>query len=632
MISLGRWQFDFNEPLLIGLSVLLLASFLLSVHLVQKRLLKRAPLRAVAIMLLNFTAYGAVFLLLLEPGLNRQVQQSVTLITEGAETGTAGSTYPDKLYVAPGVPTSPANTQNLVTANWLLDTTQLSLREPALSEINVHGFGLERDQWQKLPKHLKVRFEPPDIHGFTAMRWPRSLTEGEVLLLSGHYQTPGNDAIIQLRLLDPAGNHIDEARIKSGQSFHLAARVKTSGNLAYKLQAWNNDLMLSEQIVPLEVAAGNPVNILIRQSAPSFETRALMKYAESQGHRIRLITDISKGKTISQSANLPAGTDNSLSPQNLAEHDLLTMDGRALVNLPATQRQWLNEAVEQGLGLLLLADSTLMENIRDLSLLNGFHLAPLTDTETTLVPRLLTADAKNWQEPVTVAAMQLSAEDADVLIDDGQNRSLVVNRQKGLGHIGISLISHSHSWLTSGHNALWGDYWRTLFSNLARQRQQGYLLSQAQTEFHRVNQRVAVCALNTEDDSKVFVSALATPGHASVFKLTLAADRLNSPRQCVYFWPEVNGWYQLQLYSSNLDSVVDQKTIYVFAADQWLAQHRSERLQATMARAINSKTLLLEPEARWVSEPLSPFWLWLTLVFSASCLWLERKLDFAWKI
>ena len=59
------------------------------------------------------------------------------------------------------------------------------------------------------------------------------------------------------------------------------------------------------------------------------------------------------------------------------------------------------------------------------------------------------------------------------------------------------------------------------------------------------------------------------------------------------------------------------------------AQLRVFEFEATLARSSDNMKKPMETAASRVSEPLSPFWLWLTLIFSASCLWLERKLDFA---
>jgi hypothetical protein len=114
-----------------------------------------------------------------------------------------------------------------------------------------------------------------------------------------------------------------------------------------------------------------------------------------------------------------------------------------------------------------------------------------------------------------------------------------------------------------------------------------------------------------------------------MFELQLTADSLNSPLQCAYFWPETSGWHRLQLVSGDSGDIVDQKAIYVFDTDQWLAQQRNQRVQATRAMASNSTFQPQESRAKWVSEPINPSWLWLTLVLSASILWLERKLDIA---
>lgn len=245
-----------------------------------------------------------------------------------------------------------------------------------------------------------------------------------------------------------------------------------------------------------------------------------------------------------------------------------------------------------------------------------------------VIPRLLTGDPNDWQVPLKTAAMQLHADGADVLIDDSHGRSLVVRRTKGVGNIGVSLISQSHNWLTAGQQSDWGEYWSALIAGLARQRSGSYLIPQREDDFYRVNQRTAVCAFTTEQGSRVEIKAARSPGKQSVIELQLAADSLGSPRQCVYFWPEFGGWHQLQLLSAGRESILDGKAIYVFQADQWLAQQRDQRVKATRARAVNGNGPLPDTAQKWIYEPLGLIWLWLTLVLSASLLWLERKLDF----
>lgn len=630
MISAGPWQIDFSTPWLVLLSVLLLLSLLLSLRAVTLRLYRRNPMRMLTVTLLNLIAYTAVYLLLLEPRLVQDREQSVTLLTEGADPLSRHAGNTASLYVAPGFDTSASSVEDLQDANWLLDIEQLELREPALNTIEVHGFGLSRDQWRRFSNRLSIDFSPPAISGFTGMRWQRYLDEGETLQISGHYQQDNSDSIVQLRLLDPASNPVDEQRLKSGQSFSMATTVKTRGNLEYTLQAWNDNVLESEQTVPVEAGSDAGLNIMIEQSAPSFETRQLQNYAAATGNSLRINTNISKDKSISQSINLPVDTNTTFSPQVLAEQDLLIMDGRALADLTPGQKQWLSDAVDTGLGLLVLADSALLESFSGLktNLLSGFRLTPLAAAEPELIPRLITDNSINWQVPLTIAAMQLEADGADVLIDNGQNRNLVVRRAKDLGSIAISLISHSHNWLTAGYRKDWEAYWSALFNALARQRSGSFLLPQPELDFYRMNLRAEVCAFIGNEGSNTVINMVAPGDQQASFELDLATDELSSPRQCAYFWPVNSGWHQLQLLSAKRDTILDQKSIYVFGAGQWLAQHRKQRVQSTRAMAAGSSTPLPPTANQQLSEPISPFWPWLMLVLSCTILWLERKLDF----
>ena len=630
MISIGSWQFDFSQTWVIPMSLLLLFSLLLTQRAATKRLFKRAPQRALMVLLLNAIAYTAVYLLLLQPRVEQAADQAILLVTEGADLNDDRLNGAATIYVAPGATGKSPPPKSLANANWLLDIEQLKLREPGLSTVEVLGFGLDAGQWQHFSDDLEIKFEPAAVNGFAGMRWQRSLPEGETLTVSGHYSQAGNEAIVEIRLLDPASNIVDETRIKNGQHFELATRVKTRGNLEYTLQAWRSDVLLSRQVLPLEAGQGDRLNIMIQQSAPSFETRALKAYAAASGHRLRFQSYISKGKSIRQSLNLSDDDDSTFSAGVLAEQDLLIIDGRSLAGLPATQRQWLQEAVIEGLGLLVMADSDLLKNfgLLDSDLLSGFNLVPLTGEEPMVIPRLLKGGPKNWQQPVIAAGMALSADNADVLMDDGHGRNLVVKRASGLGQVSISLVGHVHNWLTAGHRADWGDYWSAVIEPLARQRGGSYLLAAPEAGLFRVNRRTSVCAFSPERDSSVAITAENPENHPARLELQLATDSLNSPRRCAWFWPEASGWHLLELSAGGAENPLDRQAIYVFHDDQWTAEQRELRVMATRAKASGSKAELSATSIKRTTAPLDVFWPWLILVLSATVLWLERKLDF----
>ena len=630
MISFGHWQFDLSDPVLNLACMVLLVSLLLTIRAVFRRLYHRRPLRALLTMLFNVIAFAVLLVLLLEPQHRHLAEESVILLTEGAETAPGFPPPLSRLYLAPGAAASMESRRIPANASWLLDIAQLNFRETALSSIDVHGFGLDQDQWRQFASDIRIDFRPPPVYGFTEMQWQRSLLTGETLSIRGRYQQANHEGVIQLRLLDPAANTVSETRITNGENFKLAVRTRARGNLEYSIQAWVANELQSEQLVPIEVGSGQPLNIMIEQSAPSFETRQLKNHFASYGHRIRLNTAISKGKAISQTINLPERTETTLSPRTLAMQDVLIMGGRALSRLAPIQKQWLIDAVENGLGLLILADLVLLEEFHLLGadLLKGFELSPDAETEAMLVPRLLTGQAQDWQRALRVQPMKLAAGNADVLIDDGNGRGLVLRRSRGIGNIAVSLLSHSESWLTSGARAHWSDLWAVLIAGVARQPEGSLLLPPAHSDFNRVGQKTTLCALADEEGLRVSITALESEARQAGFELDLAADTHGSGRQCFYFWPQSGGWHQVDLLSGSDGSVQDRSAIYVFQSGQWRAQQRKKRVDASRARTQFKALTKTESPAKWVSGPIDIFWLWLILVLSATLLWLERKLDF----
>lgn len=652
--NLAGWIFVIDNPLIWLLSGLLLVSLLLTLRACWRRLWPRKPKRAMIVVLLNLIAFCTVFVLLAEPQRRHLAKRDVLLITEGAKAIVPADAA--RVYVAPGVEATKA----WVNTDWLLDVAQLKLRQPALAGIDVQGYGLTAGQWQGLPADIRITFTPPPLNGFTAMHWPRTLVAGETIQVSGRYthqENPAGIAIIQLRLLDPAGRVVAQARIKNGAYFSLPLRPKSPGNLAYVLQALHGqtlsdktlekEALLSEQLLAVSVNTAPPIRIMVEQSAPSFETKQLRNYAAGNGALVLINTQISRGKSISQSANLPDDAEIGFSPLTLAQSDVLIVDGRALVDFSSQQRQWLNDAIEQGLGVLVFADTSLLEQFAQLDggLLAGFELDASTESNTEVAPRLMSEPASGQQQSLAeqsvqeqllpVAAMQLRAVNADVLIDDGHGNALVISKPKGLGNIAISLIRQSHRWLTSGKRELWSDYWAALIAAISRARASSYLLAPEDTTFYQPGDSVTVCAMSASGRLVVTVSAVNAGDGQSAFEIPLTADSLGSARHCGGFQTQHSGWHQLSLRtepalrSEKNGPLLDQQGVYVTGNNQWLAQKRWQRVNASYDRLAHNRAANGDTAGgKWVFESIDNAWLWLILVLSASLLWLERKIDF----
>ena len=215
-INIGHWVFDFSHPLMLVISGLLLISLLMTWRSCWRRLSAGRQTRAGLIVLLNLLAFISVFILLIEPQRNQFVQQDVILLTEGTDTETAGLFNGPLVYVSNDIAATTEARQTLKNAHWLLDIAQLPLRQPALANIHVSGYGLKQAQWRGIPNDINISFEPPANSGFTRMRWPRTLLSGETLRIDGRYTHQEDDnqtggSIIELTLLDPVGNTVNGA-------------------------------------------------------------------------------------------------------------------------------------------------------------------------------------------------------------------------------------------------------------------------------------------------------------------------------------------------------------------------------------------------------------------------------------
>lgn len=631
--SLGSWLFDTGNPLVLGMALILLGSLVFTLLKVRRRLYNRNRRRAFLTMALNILAFAVVILLVTEPRREHLQEQSIVLVTDGADLDKGMVSDDNKIYIAPGLATSAQNRPTLKNANWLLDTGQLALREPALSTMKINGYGLRSDQWQNLPDDLVLEYDPPIVNGFTEMRWQRQLLAGEALAVNGRYRSVQGESVIQLRLLDPAGNSINEIRIRNGELFSLLARPKSRGLLAYKIQAWEGETLRAEQTISVSVSAGSPVRIMVYQSAPSFETRQLKNFAAAQGAKVLIHSRISKEKSISQSVNLAESAETGFSPQTLSEQDVLIMDGRTLTDMDDLHMQWLQTAIEQGLGVLILADTSLVESIDSFSadMIRGFALERDTDIKSSAIPHLPNDIPIAIDLPLPVAPMklQITQPGTETLLHDGQGRVLVAQIRNGLGKVAISLITRSHGWFTSGYRSAWSDYWSSLIAAVSRPRNDSFLIPPADSAFYSPGEKTPVCALSSTGPVTVLISPPGNQDEEVPFEIPLVTGEPGSFRYCAWFWPQSSGWHQIQLRSANDGEILDQQALHVTEAGQWLTQKRHERVMDTEKQLARTKTdSALPTGGKRVLEPLNYTWLWWLLLFSASMLWLERKLDF----
>jgi len=609
-------QWGVNTPLEIAAALVLSLIFLGSVLAAWQRLGDKSRARWAGVAVLNATACLAIFALLAPPVLLRPASDSVILLTEGASSAPAAGA---RAYVAPGAGDYSRS------PGYLLDAGQLPLREPALGMLTIMGYGLETMQWQRFPDDLTIRFDPPPLSGLVAAAWPRSLLQGEPLIVTGRYlEEPAANATT-IEMLDPAGVTVAVHDLLSGETFELVTHPKAAGLLEYRLRVVGNNGELHTEPVPVHNRSGERPLLYVMQSAPSFETRQLRNWAGDSGATVVIDTTVTRGRELRQLVNADQLADQladkGLSPALLGITGLAIVDGRAWSGLDAGRRAWFETAVREGMGLLILADGDLAEYLDDNdTLLQGFGLAERERDQDGYVP---VWESSESQQRLPLLGLELAHRDGAELTRIESGEVIEAYRNFGLGRVAVSVLRERHRWLTSGDEATYTAYWARLMARLGRPAPLPYLLPPANDAWSRPQRRSRLCTM--AGDIEVTFEVAPLQGEATL-DLKSAAPGFGGPRRCTEFWPRQPGWHRVRLTADDAAEPLSEVWFYVFGEHQWQTHWRYSRQQPTLRRASTNEAdeVAMTRTARVDIEPL---WPWLVFIISAGLLWLERRLN-----
>ncbi|MEJ2258320.1 MAG: hypothetical protein P8X98_15275 [Woeseiaceae bacterium] len=406
----------------------------------------------------------------------------------------------------------------------------------------------------------------------------------------------------------------------SGDGFALVTYPKAPGLFDYRLRVVDNDRELEAEPVPVYVRPGERPVLYVLQSAPSFETRQLRNWAGDNLATLVIDTVITRNRELRQLVNADALADDRLSPTLLAQTGLAVVDGRAWTGLDPTRRTWFEEAVREGMGLLILADGDLAAYLDDdATALPGFRLVERERDPDGYVPAW---EGSQSQQRLPLTGLALEYEGGIALTRTASGEVFEAYRNVGLGRVAISVLRERHRWLTSGDEATYTSYWARLMGRLGRPAPLPYLLPLADDAWPTLHRRSRLCAMVS--DASVSFDVAPLRGEETL-SLESAAPSTGGPRRCTAFWPEQAGWHRARLREGGTDEVRSEAYYYVFADDQWRAHRRFERQQATRMRA-SSNAVVETAMTRTVRVDVGPLWPWLMFVFSAGLLWLERRL------
>ncbi|WP_133470194.1 hypothetical protein [Paraglaciecola marina] len=638
--SLGT--FAANPLMAVVLLALLLCTLGASAYLALLRL-KKHPIRLLLVWLSSTVASLCIIALAIDIQVSTNDQPTSVLITEGVSLEQLNTLKDEQnIFILKPVDESLSSHKIMQEGVVIQDPVQIFNQATPLQALHILGSGLSEQQWQHLntlvpPEILEainINFSPEQITlGLVDISFQKTLAVGEFLEVTGRLQRDtvnSNEAtIFELALLNPIGEVLTTQRIRAGESFNLSSPMKTQGQWLYRLQLTNPDsrLLLDEPIA-ISVGTSTPLQIFIKQSAPSFETRQFSNWASQYGTKLLIATQISKHKDIQQAINFNDDEIAKLSePFNLKalqSFDLIILDGRAVLALSTEQIQALSRSVQQGLGVLILVDSELAASwpLEHIEWLDELSITPLDIASYSSIPSW---PDSSIEEAIDINKADVSSSSQQILVTGNKGQSLVVKQNMGLGSIGLSLINTSYSWQTSGKTSEYSHYWQSLLKQLARPNQS---LQWQSEDTERINFEDAsfVQCLYGDANSVTFV-ILVNPQKPQEIPLT---NRLLQPQKhCLTLWPNQSGWYRLQAsaepnvkrISSSTAKTVDTYG-YVYSKENWQALRQSQAIAATEYVLKNHQYIASSN----YYKNLNKFWVWVALVLALSILWVERKL------
>lgn len=476
------------------------------------------------------------------------------------------------------------------------------------SRLYVLGNGLPGTALAYLKGYRLHHLPGPKVEGLEELSFPQHLFVGDTFRLAGRWGQTTDSLLLKLSL---AGNLLDSVFIYPGSAgFSLQHIPKMTGSLQYQLWAENQQQDTLEQL-PLMVAVQEnaPLKLALFTAHPTFESKNLKNWLGEKGHSLFYQAEMAPERYAREWINLPDKTWSGLNKKLLGEVDVLLLDQTFFSGLPATTHQLIESAVEEGLGLLLLADGSSLSSYGD----SWENLPPLRLNGSVQAKGLTPRDH-------TEGAALLSFYEADSPGWYGNEESFgLLYVPYGLGRVGLSLAEETYSLLLKDMEGAYARQWTYLLNKMAPYNQPPPLLTADFPAFAGQRQRLIVWQKEKEAQELV----LAEPnGRKQV--LPLIQDNRLPERWFAYHWPRQSGLYELIL--PGLDSlsfqVLDAAALPAFQVRKKAVHLQDYRRNQKETEKPGQPPSLYPQEQR---VPL--YWVYLLFLLCLSGLWVERKLN-----
>jgi hypothetical protein len=517
-----------------------------------------------------------------------------------------GSLAHDRLVVAlPGATAPPL-------AESAPDLATALRKHAGVSRLEITGGGLPaRDREAVAGRELS--FQPAPARGLVELQSPDTVPLGRQWALSGRVAarttgaaspTTGAPPARRVELRDPSGALVDAVDVDAAGRFALSAAARGVGAVRFELRLLGADHSVVDTIsIPLVVINGAPLAVIARYGDLNPELKYWRRWATDTGLSVGVAAGVTDGVSVH------AG-DARLTAESLARVDVVMIDARGWAALDAAEKAALPAALEQGLGLLLRADSTLTPGTiaewRDL----GFAVS------TAATPSSVTLDRRlglHERAQFTAAAVTVEAPMSSVQLRADDATPLAWWRSRGRGRVALWRLEDSYRLVLMGERERYSSLWASTLELLARPRAPAAPGPQL-PHTAWVLERAVLCGLGP-------AATVLPPGDGPAIALTV------NSAGCAALWPATPGWHRLEtggnvwpFYVRAANDGASWRAALDATATAALAAAARDR-PAQAGRGPASLESLQSPTARWP-------WLLGCLVLMGIIWWWERR-DYA---
>lgn len=555
-----------------------------------KREIRFRFLRMIAALLV----LASIAALFLRPALKTEKELSIVLLTDGYKKEQADSLYHTnadlQFYTLPdAAPYS--RSAKLASVN---DITSLA------KEIRlVLGNGLPAFAWKQLTHANYIRGNLPT--GITAIHIPDEVYANRESILQGKYTMPMGDQV-SMALKSPAGVEDSVTFTEPGvHTFKLSFTPRQTGNFVYELVVKQTDQTLTEPL-PIIVHNDIPYKTLFLQQQPTFENQYLKNFLARKNHSVVLRSQLSRSIFRHEYINHPSTQINALSQKTLSGFDLVIVDSETLQSISATEIKALKEAVESGLGLLVL-----------------MHEQPAGRNVTTFIPWKSVSLKTDTTSIILASGKTTSLTVAPFVFTEGISpvQSILQNKRgvlagfgyAGAGKVGFQLLQGTYPLVLQGDTITYSKLWSPILEQIAR--------SRSVTNSIQIKSIFPVYPHQPIDIELISLDATPVLQDDST-ALPLAEDARIDNIWHATTWAESPGWHIL----TAADSV--QLPYYISADNAWRSLHAARLVNLSQQRSLGNKEI---SDSKYIAySPVAPLIFFITLLLSLVFLWLAPKL------